>query len=103
MESISCAVLPIRHHAFFEETVFQGELGHDLLQSGCLAAKLLELSVVAARAVSTANRFLLAGCLAHFLPYSKPFRSFTVLFPPGFGNFRRANIAEVRGSKRSGR
>jgi hypothetical protein len=28
---------------FFEQTVLQGQLSHDLLQSGCLAAKLLDL------------------------------------------------------------
>jgi hypothetical protein len=29
----SCGVLPIRRQAFFEQTVFEGQFGHDLLQS----------------------------------------------------------------------
>ena len=32
MRGISCLVSPIPGHAFFEQTVFEGEVGHDLLQ-----------------------------------------------------------------------
>jgi hypothetical protein len=31
---ISCLVLPIRRHAFFEQTVFQGQIGDNLLERG---------------------------------------------------------------------
>src|SRR2546430_12579925 len=35
--------LPIRRHAFFEQTIFEGELGHDLLQRAGLATQVLDL------------------------------------------------------------
>ena len=44
-----------------EQTVLQGQLSHDLLQSRCLTAKLLTSSEVAARAVLPAGRFLPAS------------------------------------------
>ena len=31
-----CDVLPIRRHAFFEQTVFQGQIGDNLLERGRL-------------------------------------------------------------------
>ena len=43
MRSISCLVLPIRDHAFFEQTVFEGQFGHNLLQGAGLAAQILHL------------------------------------------------------------
>jgi hypothetical protein len=30
----SCLVLPIPDHAFFEQAVFQGQVGNDLLERG---------------------------------------------------------------------
>src|SRR3984893_8403276 len=44
MRSISCLVLPIRDHAFFEQTVFEGQFGHNLLQGAGLAAQILPRS-----------------------------------------------------------
>src|SRR5687768_10518614 len=41
--SSRCAVLPIRRHAFFEQTVLQRELSHDLLQSRGFATQVLDL------------------------------------------------------------
>ena len=43
-EDISCLVLPIPAHAFFKQAVLQGEIGHDLLQGGRLATKVLHLT-----------------------------------------------------------
>src|SRR5580658_404188 len=43
MRNISCLVSPIRDHAFFEQSVFEGEIGHDLLQRLRLAAEILHL------------------------------------------------------------
>src|SRR5947208_2578409 len=39
----SCGFLPIRRHAFFEQTIFEGQLGHDLLQRAGLATQVLDL------------------------------------------------------------
>src|SRR6476659_2027223 len=44
MQDISCLVLPIPTHAFFKQAVLQGEIGHDLLQGGGLATKVLHLA-----------------------------------------------------------
>ena len=35
--------LPHPYHAFFEQSVFEGEIGHDLLQRLCFAAEILHL------------------------------------------------------------
>ena len=43
MRNISCLVSPIRDHAFFKQSVFEGEVGDDLLQGLRLAAKILHL------------------------------------------------------------
>src|SRR5208282_699939 len=43
MRSISCLVSPIPDHAFFEQTVFEGQFGDDLLQGTGLAAQVLDL------------------------------------------------------------
>jgi hypothetical protein len=43
---------------FFEQTIFNGQLGHDLLQRAGLASQVLD---VAARAVSPASRFFPAS------------------------------------------
>src|SRR6202020_236510 len=43
MLNISCLVSPIRDHAFFEQSVFEGEIGHDLLQRLRFATKILHL------------------------------------------------------------
>jgi hypothetical protein len=48
-------------HTFFEQSVFEGEIGHDLLQRLCFAAEILHPSEVAARAVSPASRLLPAS------------------------------------------
>jgi hypothetical protein len=53
---ISFAVLPIRRHAFFEQTVLQGQIGDHFLER--LTPKIVTSSEVAARAVSPASRFL---------------------------------------------
>jgi hypothetical protein len=53
--------LPIRDHAFFEQTVFEGQFGHDLLQGVGLAAKVLDLVRVAASVMSPASCFFLQG------------------------------------------
>src|ERR1700747_805915 len=44
MQDISCLVLPIPAHAFFKQAILQGEIGHDLLQGGGLAMKVLHLA-----------------------------------------------------------
>ena len=61
MRNISCLVSPIPDHAFFEQAVFEGEIGHDLFQRLRLPAEILTSSEVAARAVSPASRFLPAS------------------------------------------
>jgi hypothetical protein len=43
MRNIPCLVSPIRDHAFFEQSVFEGEIGYDLLQRLRLPAKVLHL------------------------------------------------------------
>src|SRR6202020_1633363 len=43
MVNISSLVSPIRDHAFFEQPVFEGEIGHDLLQRSRFAAEILHL------------------------------------------------------------
>src|SRR3984885_7627579 len=43
MRNISCLVSPIPDHAFFEQSVFEGEIGHDLLQRLRFAAEILHL------------------------------------------------------------
>src|SRR3974390_104703 len=44
MLDTSCLVLPIPAHAFFEQAVLQGEIGHHLLQGGGFTTKLLPLA-----------------------------------------------------------
>src|SRR5262245_65506878 len=39
----SCGVLPIRRHAFFQQTIFEGQLSHDLLQRARLPSQVLDL------------------------------------------------------------
>src|SRR5262245_51498776 len=39
----SCGVLPIRRHAFFQQTIFEGQLSYDLLQRAGLASQVLDL------------------------------------------------------------
>ena len=58
---ISFAVLPIRRHAFFEQTVLQGQIGDHLLERRGLTPKIVTSSEVAARAVSPASQPLLAS------------------------------------------
>src|SRR5271170_4447895 len=41
MQDISCLVLPIPAQTFFKQAVFQGQIGHDLLQGGSLTTKVL--------------------------------------------------------------
>jgi hypothetical protein len=48
-------------HTFFEQSVFEGEIGHDLLQRLRFAAEILHLVGVAARAVSPASRLFPAS------------------------------------------
>src|SRR4029077_7058312 len=43
MRSISCLVLPISDHVFFEQTVFEGQVSDDPLQGAGLAAQVLYL------------------------------------------------------------
>src|SRR5665213_2911856 len=43
MRDTSFVVSPIRYHAFFEQTVLQGELGNDLLERGGLLAQALDV------------------------------------------------------------
>src|SRR5690606_13575070 len=43
MQGISFVVSPIRDHAFFEQTVLQGEIGHTFLQITGLTAQVLHL------------------------------------------------------------
>ena len=42
-EKQSRLVLPIRRHAFFEQTVFQGQIGDNLLERGRLTPQILDL------------------------------------------------------------
>jgi hypothetical protein len=44
MRHISCLVLPIPAHSFFEQAIFQGEVGYHLLQCGRLTTKILHLA-----------------------------------------------------------
>src|ERR1700724_868700 len=46
MRSISCLVLPIPDHVFFEQTVFERQFSDDLLQCARLAAPVLSLAGV---------------------------------------------------------
>ena len=41
--AISFAVLPIRRHAFFEQTVLQGQIGDHLLERRGLTPKIVDL------------------------------------------------------------
>jgi len=41
MQDIACLVLPIPAQTFFKQAVFQGQIGHDLLQGGSLTTKVL--------------------------------------------------------------
>ena len=43
MQGTSCLALPIPDHAFFEQTVFQGQVGDDLLERRRFRAELLDL------------------------------------------------------------
>src|ERR1700732_4961901 len=43
MRSISCLVLPIPDHVFFEQTVFERQFSHDLFQCAGLATQVLHL------------------------------------------------------------
>src|SRR5215207_6606029 len=43
MRGISCRLSPIPDHAFFEQAVLEGQVGHDLLQGGGLPTQLLHL------------------------------------------------------------
>src|SRR3954464_9524196 len=43
MRGISCRLSPIPDHAFFEQTVLKGQVGHDLLQGGGLPTQVLHL------------------------------------------------------------
>jgi hypothetical protein len=43
MRNISCLVSPIPDHAFFEQSVFEGEIGDDLLQRLRFAAEIRHL------------------------------------------------------------
>jgi hypothetical protein len=43
MRNVPYLVSPIRDHAFFEQSVFEGEVGDDLLQRLRLATKILHL------------------------------------------------------------
>jgi transposase InsO family protein len=43
MRGISCLALPIRDHAFFEQTVFQRQFRHNFLQGAGLTAQILHL------------------------------------------------------------
>ena len=60
MRNISCLVSPIPDHAFFEQPVFEGEIGHDLFQRLRLPAKVLHL-VGGCGARRVAGEPLLAG------------------------------------------
>ncbi len=44
MRHISFLVVPIRDHAFFEQAVFQGQVGHNLLQVTHLPAQVCNLA-----------------------------------------------------------
>ncbi len=60
MRGISFAVLPIRDHAFFKQTVLEGDLSASLSWRAS-ARSVLTSSDVASRAVSPASRFLPAS------------------------------------------
>src|ERR1700722_8436525 len=67
MRNISSLVSPIRDHAFFEQSVFEGEIGHDLLQRLRFAAEILHL--VGSRGAScVAGESPLAGLQELFRP-----------------------------------
>ena len=54
-------LLPIPRHAFFKQTVLQGEFGNNLLQGGCLTAQIPNVVRGCSRAVSPASRFFPAS------------------------------------------
>jgi hypothetical protein len=58
MRNISCLVSPIPDHAFFEQSVFECEIRHDLLRACASRRRSFTSSEVAARAVSPASRLL---------------------------------------------
>src|SRR5260370_20822001 len=43
MNVTSCGYLHIRRHAVFQQTIFEGQLSHDLLQRAGFAAQVLDL------------------------------------------------------------
>ena len=43
MQDISCVVVPIRDHAFFEQTVFQCQISNAFLQRASLTAQVFYL------------------------------------------------------------
>jgi hypothetical protein len=43
MRDTSCLVVPIRDHAFFEQTGLEGEIGDGLLEGGSLGPKVFHL------------------------------------------------------------
>src|SRR5271155_3141475 len=67
MRNISCLVSPIRNHAFFEQAVFEGEIGDDLLQGLRLAPKVLHL---------------VGGCSARRVAGEAPFTGLQELLRP---------------------
>src|ERR1700751_5364412 len=67
MRNISCLVSPIPDHAFFEQSVFEGEIGPDLLQRLRFAAEILHL-VEGRGARRVAGESPLAGLQELFRP-----------------------------------
>src|SRR5580700_773194 len=67
MPNISCLVSPIPDHAFFEQSVFECEIGYDLLQRLRFAAEILHL-VGARGARCVAGESPLAGLQELFRP-----------------------------------
>src|SRR5690554_1603978 len=68
MPDISCVVVPIRNHAFFEQTVLEGQVGHAFLQITRLRPQVL---------------YFIAGCSAGRVTGQPTFAGFHELLRPG--------------------
>src|ERR1700733_470823 len=80
MESISCLVSPIPDHAFFKQSVFESEVGHDFFQRLRLSTNVLYL--VGSRG---------AGCVAGESPLAR----LQELFRPAIVHRRGDALAET--------
>ena len=57
MRDTSFVVAPIRDHAFFQQTVFERQVGHAFLQGTGFAAEVLHLTTASRRLPASINSF----------------------------------------------